>query len=104
MNLRNIIIGWRNIQKNGVFSVINIAGLSLGIAVVVLILFWIVDELNFDKSHTNLEQIYTVYEHQEFSEGQELYTNCTPFPLSQDWLKIIPKLRMRQRMSISGIS
>ncbi len=92
MNLRNIIIGWRNIQKNGVFSVINIAGLSLGIAIVVLILFWIVDELNFDKSHTNLEQIYTVYEHQEFSEGQELYTNCTPFPLSQELVKNYPEI------------
>jgi ABC-type antimicrobial peptide transport system permease subunit len=87
-----MIIGWRNIQKNGVFSIINITGLSLGIAVVVLILFWIVDELNFDKSHKNLDQIYTVYEHQQFSEGQELYTNCTPFPLSQELVKNYPEI------------
>lgn len=92
MNLRNIIIGWRNISKNGVFSIINISGLSLGIAVVVLILFWIVDELNFDKSHKNLEQIYTVYEHQQYSEGQELHTNCTPFPLGQELVKSYPEI------------
>lgn len=92
MNLRNIIIGWRNIRKNGIFSVINITGLSLGIAVVVLILFWIVDELNFDKSHKNLDQIYTVYEHQEYSEGQELHTNCTPFPLGQELVKNYPEI------------
>jgi putative ABC transport system permease protein len=92
MNFRNIIIGWRNIRKNGVFSIINVTGLSLGIAVVVLILFWVVDELNFDKSHKNLDRIYTVYEHQEFSEGQELHTNCTPFPLNQELINKYPEI------------
>ncbi len=85
MIFRNLRIGWRNIRKNGIFSVINIVGLSLGIAVATLILFWIVDELNFDKFHKNLDQIYTVYEHQQYSEGQELYTFCTPFPLANEF-------------------
>lgn len=92
MNLRNIIIGWRNIRKNSVYSIINISGLSLGIAVVVLILFWVVDELNFDKSHKNLDRIYTVYEHQEYSEGHDLHTNCTPFPLKQELIKNYPEI------------
>jgi putative ABC transport system permease protein len=92
MNLRNILVGWRNIRKNGIYSLINIAGLSLGMAVVVLILFWVVDELSFDKFHQNLDRIYTVYEHQEYSEGQELYTNCTPFPLNQELIKNYPEV------------
>src|ERR1035437_6351951 len=82
MIFRDILVGWRNIRKGGIYSFINIAGLSLGMAVVILILFWVVDELSFDKYHQNLDRIYTVYEHQQYSEGQELYTNCTPFPLS----------------------
>ena len=92
MILRNIIFSLRNIRKNGTYSIINIAGLSLGIAVVVLILFWVVDELNFDKYHKNLDRIYTVYEHQQYSEGQELYTSCTPFPLSQELTKNFPEV------------
>jgi ABC-type antimicrobial peptide transport system permease subunit len=87
MIFRNIIVGWRNIRKNGIYSVINISGLALGMAVVVLILFWVVDELSFDKYHLNLDRIYTVYEHQQYSEGQELYTDCTPFPLSSELTK-----------------
>ncbi len=83
MRFNNLLLGWRNIRKNGIFSVINIVGLSLGIAVVTLILFWVVDELSYNKSYKNIEQIYTVYEHQQYSEGQELFTYCTPFPLSQ---------------------
>ena len=31
-----------------------------------------------------MDQIYSVYEHQIYSDGQDLYTGCTPFPLSQE--------------------
>ena len=86
MIFKNLRIGWRNIRKNGIFSVINITGLSLGIAVVTLILFWVVDELSFDKFHKNIDRTYTVYEHQQYSEGQELFTYCTPFPLSKEFV------------------
>ncbi len=86
MIFKNLRIGWRNIRKNGIFSVINITGLSLGIAVAILILFWVVDELSFDKFHKNINRIYTVYEHQQYSEGQELFTFCTPFPLSKEFV------------------
>ncbi len=92
MIIRNLLVGWRNIRKNGIYSFINIAGLSLGMAVVALILFWVVDELSFDNFHQNLDRIYTVYEHQRFSEGQELYTNCTPFPLNQELIKNYPEV------------
>lgn len=81
---RNIKIGWRNILKNKFFSFLNIGGVAIGIAVTTLILFWVVDELNFDKHHTNLDQIYQVYEHQIYSDGQDLFTGCTPFPLSNE--------------------
>lgn len=80
---RNLMIAWRSIRKNGIYSVINIAGLALGLTVVILILFWVVDELNFDKFQKNINQLYTVFEHQQYSEGQELYTGCTPFPMSK---------------------
>ncbi len=82
MELINLKSGWRNITKNKLFSAINILGLSIGFAVSTLIFFWIVDELNFDKFHTNLNNMYTIYEHQQYSDGQELFTWCTPFPLS----------------------
>lgn len=92
MIFRNILIGWRNIKKNGIFSVINIVGLSLGIAVVTLILFWVVDELSYNKSQKNIDRIYTVYEHQQYSEGHELFTYCTPFPLSQHLMENYPEV------------
>ena len=79
---KNLKVGWRNIFKNKLFSFINIGGIALGLAITTLILFWIVDELSFDKFHKNIDQIYTVYEHQIYSDGQDLFTGCTPYPLN----------------------
>ncbi len=87
MIFRNLIIVWRNIRKNAILSIINIAGLSIGIVAATLILFWVVDELNYDKFHKSIGQIYSVYEHQQYSDGQELYTYCTTFPLGIELLE-----------------
>ena len=92
MIFNDLRIGWRNIKKNGIFSIINVAGLSLGIAVVTLILFWVVDELNYNKFHKNLDHIYTVYEHQQYSDGQELFTACTPFPLAKELVNVFSEV------------
>ncbi len=98
----NLRIGWRNIKKNGLFSVINITGLSLGIAVVTLILFWVTDELNYNQSYKNIDRIYTVYEHQQYSEGQELFTYCTPFPLSQYLMDNFPEVEYATTFWVNG--
>ncbi|MEO7121075.1 MAG: ABC transporter permease, partial [Ginsengibacter sp.] len=50
-------IAWRNLIKNKVYSTINILGLSVGMAVAMLITLWIWDELTFDQYHTNHSQL-----------------------------------------------
>lgn len=51
---------WRNLMKNKVFSFINIAGLSLGIAACLLILQYVSFELSYDQFNKNAEDIYRV--------------------------------------------
>lgn len=41
---------WRNISKSKMHAFINIAGLSLGMAVAILIGLWMHSELSFDKN------------------------------------------------------
>nr|WP_321485629.1 ABC transporter permease [uncultured Draconibacterium sp.] len=89
---RNLRLGWRNILKNKFFSFLNIGGVAIGIAVTTLILFWVVDELSFDKYNANLGQMYQVYEHQVYSDGQDLYTGCTPFPLANELKQTYPEI------------
>jgi ABC-type antimicrobial peptide transport system permease subunit len=57
-------IAWRNLFKNKTHSFINIVGLSVGMAVAMLIGLWIYDELSFNKSFDNYGRIAQVMQHQ----------------------------------------
>ena len=48
---------WRNLTRNKLYSVINIAGLAAGMAVTMLIAFWVTDELSFDHYHSNHKRL-----------------------------------------------
>jgi ABC-type antimicrobial peptide transport system permease subunit len=53
-------IGWRNLVDEKGYSLINIGGLALGIAVAMLIGLWVHDELSFDKHQENYNQVAAV--------------------------------------------
>lgn len=55
-----VLIALRNIKRQWIFSFINITGLALGLASVIMILFWVQDELSYDEFHSNHENIYRV--------------------------------------------
>ena len=56
----NIILMWRKSKRNKVFTLINIFGLSVGIAVFILITLWIENEYSYDRYNTNLDNIYRI--------------------------------------------
>ena len=49
---------WRNLLNNKFYSAINIAGLTIGLAIGILILVWVQDELSFDSFHKQAKDIY----------------------------------------------
>jgi AraC-like DNA-binding protein len=51
-------IGWRNLVRNKAYTLINIGGLSVGMACTILILLWVQDELSYDKFNKSASQIY----------------------------------------------
>lgn len=53
-------IAWRNLMKDKMFSFINILGLSIGIAVCMMIFLFIMNEFSFDRFHKNGDRIYRV--------------------------------------------
>ncbi len=55
------VITIRNLFKNGFYSFINIAGLSIGITCSILILLWVKDEVSFDKFHPKADRLYQVW-------------------------------------------
>jgi len=76
-------IAFRNFRKNRLFSVINISGLSIGMAVTLLIGLWIWDELSFDTYHENYQHIAQVMENQSLQAGINTMA-AKPFPLAKE--------------------
>jgi len=55
-----LLISWRNIKKNKIYTFINLVGFAVGIASCLIILIHIHYELSFDRFHENAGQIYRV--------------------------------------------
>jgi len=55
-----LVTAWRNLKKNKTFSLINIAGLAIGMAVCLLILQYVNFELSYDQFNKNTPDIYRV--------------------------------------------
>ena len=51
---------WRNFVRNKLFSFINLIGLSMGIAAVLLIGIYFQNELSYDNFHKNKDSLYRV--------------------------------------------
>jgi putative ABC transport system permease protein len=58
----NLKIAWRNLLKDKQFTFLNILGLSGGLACSLLILFWVNDELSYDKFFANDDRLYQLME------------------------------------------
>ncbi len=72
----------RNFQRQKAYTIINVFGLSLGFAVVLVIGFWIRFHLNFNQKIENAENIYRIV--QRINDGNESeLISLTPGPLAE---------------------
>ena len=70
---------FRNVQKSRLFSLIHILGLSVGMAVCLLIMHYVKFEQSYDKFHDNYERIYRLRYERTSSEGKTVrFASCTP--------------------------
>ena len=76
-------IAWRNLIKNKVYSLINIGGLAVGIAVVMLIGLWVYDELTFNQNHDNYDSIAQVLMHKTANDKKRTRT-VMPYPIGDE--------------------
>ena len=53
-------VALRNLSRNKIYSFINIAGLSLGLACAMLIILYVKDEVSYDRFHAGVGRIYRV--------------------------------------------
>ncbi|PQA60414.1 ABC transporter permease [Siphonobacter curvatus] len=72
--LRNYIkVALRNLFKHKLYSVVNIMGLAIGMAVTLLIGLWVWDELSFNRSFEQYDRIAQVMQHQTLQQQKETW-------------------------------
>ena len=73
-------LAFRNFQRQKSSFLINLVGLSTGLACALIIFLWVKDELQMDKFLPNEAQLYRIQEHQQYA-TDIMTTNSTPGPL-----------------------
>ncbi|MCB0629908.1 MAG: ABC transporter permease [Lewinella sp.] len=86
----NLKIAGRQLFKNKVFTAINLAGLTVGMTAILLILVWAQNEWSFDRYYPNADQLYRVICHWE-GKGEHLTIPSIPIRLRDMASKEIPE-------------
>lgn len=70
----------RSLLRNKIFSLINITGLSIGLACFILIFLWVKDEIGYDRFHENADQLFRINTRDH--EDPDFIWTTTPTPLA----------------------
>jgi len=73
------------------FTIINIAGLAIGMAIAILIYIWVINELSYDRFNEKYDRIYRLIQTQHYASGP-LTTVCMPGPIARDIRNEIPEI------------
>jgi putative ABC transport system permease protein len=84
-------IAWRGLMKNKMMSLINILGLSLGVATCLVIGLYVIDELSYDRFFTNSDRIYRVNLNAKIGE-EALNEASVMAPVAQTFKDEIPEV------------
>src|ERR1700749_4591588 len=100
MSKTHLKTAFRSLRKNKGFTFINVSGLALGLAACLLIVFYVFDELSYDRFNTNADRIYRVNNEVKFGGNNNSYA-CSPAPtaaaLKNDFAEIEQVVRFRDR-------
>ncbi len=92
-------VAFRNLVNNKVYSLINIGGLTLGIATALIILLWVGDELSYDRYNTNADKLYRTIVVGDVA-GQEVAYTTTPAPFAELVASEIPEIQSTTRVNL----
>ena len=90
---------FRNLARNKIYSFINIAGLSLGLACTMLIMLYVKDEVSFDRFHKSVNNIYRIVS-TEKENGKENKNPYTGFLQGPRFTKNVPGIKSFVRVKI----
>ncbi|WP_432326988.1 ABC transporter permease [Mucilaginibacter sp. P25] len=92
--LRNYFkVAFRNLAKHRTISLINIAGLTIGITAAVFIMLWVQNEFSFDNYHPDVDNIYRVKTKLSLTKDEVWDWESSPYMLGPVAKQEIPGLK-----------
>jgi len=92
-----LLVAWRSLKKNRLFTFLNAIGLASGIAVALLLMLYAKDELSFDKYNSKADRIYRVNLTATFDNKSEKWAN-TPNVTGPAFKDGIPEIEEQTRL------
>jgi putative ABC transport system permease protein len=93
------IVAFRNLVRHKLYSFINIAGLTVGLACAIFIILFVRDQLSYDRWIPGTEYLYRLEETVTLPGKPPKRSAMTPFIASQAMLDQIPEVQARTRLT-----
>ncbi|MFC1543555.1 ABC transporter permease, partial [Candidatus Neomarinimicrobiota bacterium] len=94
-------IAVRNFLKHWFFSLINVLGLSVGLACSILLLLYVFDELSYDRFYPTAERVVRIGLDGKLGE-QEILVAATPAPMASTLRAEFPEVETAARLISAG--
>ncbi|HUS03263.1 MAG TPA: ABC transporter permease [Chitinophagaceae bacterium] len=91
-----LLIAIRNFKKDKWYSLLNVVGLTIGITFSLFLIFYVKDELNYDRYHQNADRIYRIVTYVQERDKKTNFT-ITQFPLAPTLKKDFPEVQETAR-------
>ncbi|MFN8353117.1 MAG: FtsX-like permease family protein [Spirosomataceae bacterium] len=85
-----LIVAFRNLLRNRIYALLNVLGLSLGIACSILIYWFVRHQTSYDAHHTKIDRVYQVTT--EFHFDGNSYSRGVPAPMWKAMRTEFPQL------------
>ncbi|HMF72110.1 MAG TPA: ABC transporter permease, partial [Flavitalea sp.] len=96
--IRNYLtIAWRNLKRHAFYSIINIAGLAIGVAASIIIVLFVLEELSYDTFNTRAERIYRVHNEVKYGSNHSHMNACSA-PTAQMLAETFPEIESTVRL------
>ena len=96
--MNNIAFALRVLLKDKFYSLLNVLGLAVGLAVAIIIFIYVKSDLSFDKQHVKHEQVYRLESKLKIGEKDDMYAFGSPLLpqfLKDEYPEVLNYTRLR---------
>lgn len=97
-----LLVAIRNFKRDKWYSLLNILGLTIGITFSLFLIFYIIDELSYDRYNEKADRIYRVNSNIKEADKDTMRWAVTPFPMGPALSKDYPEVEEAVRFVSNG--